>query len=327
MGETGPKKNVQKILEEYIIPNSHLLTMERIHQGFFNEDREFTTWNAVRDEYKTKEWTADEVSEFAKVAKRIVESGSYQVPETYFHLNHPDEFTLSTIEEELERTPYDDSKEGEDREGFDYEYSENGVRGRYVYADVDTELSYSGNLNYIVQEGAIEFSMDPEKGLLILHSTKVTDVQKIKSIMSDKTNFDISVCGPLTSYPQEAKGKVLEFCSTFPNEVTEGEPSILQINELRFYNPRSEEEEQSIKNINFEGRDIVDLPEVESQREDGRIIIRAIADLNYDDHTYEMTVAGTGTMGYAKLDGVRNFERIEPLMTDLRERYLEHLAF
>jgi hypothetical protein len=140
-----------ELIEEYISPGNHLLTMERIHKNTFDEEIEFNRWDQAINEYRTRDWSTDEIQKFARISKQIVENSSGSIPESYFSIHEPDDISIGYVCNELDRIQYDPDAEGEEMEGFEYEVNDGIIEGRYVYVDVETEVYYSGDTDNLTK--------------------------------------------------------------------------------------------------------------------------------------------------------------------------------
>ncbi len=304
--------------------------MERIHRSYFGEEVEFTSWSDAYEDYHNRNWSEHEARDFVRQCKQIVE-GPGDLPETYFKIIDPENIDLQTVEEELSDIAYDPDAEGSDREGFEYRIVDGEVDGRYIYTDVETQVSFSGGVNDYVSEGAIEFRIDPSQNLLILETTRVVEVQKAKSYFN-RTNFNIVVCRNLTAMPDDAVDRVNSFIDSFAEEVEEEGPTLLSVDGVKLHNPpnmrddEEDEEEVSLKNIDFNGSNVREHPEIRDHLDRNWIIKNIEAAVHYDDSLFTLKMAGTEVMGYSKIEDVNNYDKGNELINEVRSRYLEHIA-
>ncbi|QCW04194.1 hypothetical protein [Natrinema pallidum] len=321
----GPQETVERIIEEYIRPNSHLLTMERIHEVFTGEKMSAKSWSEIRQLYMRKDWTDDKVREFGKVAKQIVEQESYSLSESYFDI-HQEDVSIASIEEELSNNPYQSNASRKNRNGFEYVVENGKINGRYIYTDVDIDLSYSGEITRMISEGAIEFSIYPEENLLVLKSTSVVDVQKTKAIFAKETSFDISVCGQLTAVPDQATDRIIEFINSFDTNIRPDSPvpTLISVTEVGLYNP-STNEEVNIEGAIIDGGELRSHPQVNTLLENGCEIDKISIEVMFRQSSFEVTIAGTSMMGYARIDGIKDHQRGLHLMDYIREKYLTYI--
>lgn len=330
-GSTDLTDRIINLIEQYIRP-ANLLTMERIHKNVFDEKVEFTRWDQVFNKYRDYNWTREEVQKFVRISKQIVENSSGSIPESYFSIIEPDDISLEYISNELDRIPYDQDAEGEEKEGFVYKENNGIIEGRYVYVDVETEVYYSGDTDNLVKEGAIEFRLIPEKKLLIVESTKVADIQKAQSYFQKKTNLELKVCGDLTVYQNtdEPVRRIDSFRESFSEsrEETDDEPVLLRIDNIQLRDPTisDEPDDQTIEKIDFDGRSLAEHEEIRDYTDDGWIIKGFEAPVFYDGNNYELKVSGNEVMGYVRIKNVKDFEQGRELVDKLRQRYLEHIA-
>jgi hypothetical protein len=323
---------VINLIEQYIRPTNNLLTMERIHKNVFEEKVEFTRWEHVFNKYRGYDWTSDEIKNFVRISKQIVENSSASISESYFRIIEPDDISVEYVSNELDRTPYKQDAEGEEKEGFVYEVNDGVIEGRYVYVDVETEVYYSGDTEDLVKEGAIEFRLIPEQKLLIVESTRVSDIQKAESYFQKKTNLEIKVCGDLTVYrdTDEPVRRIDSFRESFSEsrEEADDEPVLLRIDNIQLRDPTVSEDpdDETIEKIDFDGRSLAEHEEVRDYTDDGWIIKGFEAPVFYNGNNYDLKMSGNEVMGYVRIKNVNDFEQGRKLVDKLRHRYLEHIA-
>jgi hypothetical protein len=325
-----------EIVEEYIEPGSHYIAMERVHRNTFDEDVSFDGFDEAKQEYRRKDWDLNTLRDFAAEARQVVEGGDGYISETYFDILKPETPSKEYIREEFDNIPYQADEKSEDRAGFQYEELEDEIDGRYVYVDIDTNISYSGRVNRLVDEGSLEFRILPEEKILILQSTSVIDVQKTKSIISKKTNLEIGVSGDLTALDHDlAASRIDDFRDSFLSEEEAGDvaedPVLIRVDDLEIHRPEIEaenggEDEEILTGIDFEGIAIADHPEVRARIDEGWMIKKLECRVRYKEALFNVTVAGTSVMGYAKISNFTSRPKARELMTDIREKFQENLT-
>ena len=196
---TKPQK-ILDLIDQYVEPHKdgNVLVLKMAHENVFGESPDFETFADAREEYRNKSWGDKEFKRFVAEVKRAIEGNPAMLPETYFIITKPQNPSLKTIKKQLDERQYDPTKTGEERAGFQYREVDDEIDGRYIYVDVDTSASYSGDVNKPVTESAVEFRINPSRNLLIIESTSIVKVQKSKSIFRRKTGLDIQVAGDLT---------------------------------------------------------------------------------------------------------------------------------
>lgn len=335
----------QKILElidEYVLPHKdgNILALEMAHNYVFGEKPGFDGYADAREEYKNRDWSKSEFEWFVAECKRVVETNQSMIPESYFIIVTPENPTLKTIKSQLDEKPYQPEASGKDRAGFHYTESNRHIDGRYIYVDVDTNVTYSGDVNNPVTESAIEFKILPEKNLLIVESSSVVKVQKAKSIFRKNTGLDITIAGDLTLFDnKEAADRVEMFRKSFaPRDSTDqNEPALVEVHDLQLKNPTStgsaveddddnDEIKMKLTDIDFEGTDIAEHPKVRSEIEDGWIIKRLSANVRYKQELMNVTIAGNSVLGYTKIENFTSRAKAEELSEDVRNRYLKFIA-
>lgn len=325
------EERVESILLEYLknSPSVHLISARRIYRNLTGDEIEFSQWGDAVEEFQELEWDGERIRELAELSKQVAQGGETRRSETYFNIVEPTDISVDYIVDEFSRQPYDPEMSGQERDGFKWDIEENWIEGQYIYTDVDTELSFSGDVKNLESEGFIEFRVHPEQNLVILESTSVVDVQKTKGYFGRKTNLEISVCGPLTTYPDDAVEMVNNFLDTFEEgrqDPDSDEPGLLQIDEVRMHYPHSDTEDEPLEGIDFKGDDIGDHPDVAERISNGWIIKGFSAPIDYKNYQFVLTVAGTGTMAYAKVEGSSLDQRkASELLEIVRERYMDTL--
>ncbi|NUC72516.1 hypothetical protein HTZ84_09380 [Haloterrigena sp. SYSU A558-1] len=283
--------------------------------------------------------------------KEVVDEGVTRIPESYFDITEIT--TLDGITSELDRnllgeqnglslsdevseladvdlTQLNTEQPGRSavsdaRHGFDYEVDGDTITGRYVYTDVQRDITPNGQVERLVSEGSIPFRIIPHLNLLIVETTSVIDVQKTKSAFNKNTNMDIVVCGDITAVYEDAPEMMDTFRSSFADQDGDpDEPKVLGTDVVQLYNPHGDSENE-VKKIDLEGQNIAGHPLIEERLEDDYIIKGLTTTIDFEDSIFEVAVAGTGTMGYAKIEGVGEYEKGQRLMNEVRSRYLRHL--
>ena len=335
-------QKILDLIDEYVEPHKDgsVLALNVAHEYVFGENPNFELYADAREEYSNRNWSDREFKRFVAETKRVVENNQSMVPETYFIITKPENPSTKTIKAQLDDQKYDPDATGKDRAGFQYREVDGEIDGRYIYVDVNTSVTYSGDVEQPVTESAIEFRIVPSRDLVILQSTSVVKVQKAKSIFRKKTGLDITVAGDLTLFDnEEAAERVEKFRDSFePRDSQDREkPAIIQVFDLRLENPTSagnspedDDDDDEIKmeltDIDFEGTDIADHPKVRDEIDNGWIIKRLSANVRYQTEVMEVTIAGTSMMGYAKVENFTSRDRAEELEEDVRERYLKYIA-
>ena len=326
--QSSPLDRVIRVISEFVEENGHLLTMERIHRNFFDEDVEFVSWSEVYEDYRNRDWTDEKARDFVRLSKEIVE-GVDDIPETYFKIVEPDNITLDLVVSELSEHPYNENGDGKERDGFEFDVIDGVVDGRYIYTDIDTVVTYSGGVDDYISEGAVEFRIDPKKDLLILESTSVINVQKLKSYIK-KTDLLPVVCIDLTSRPDSAVERINSFIDSFPEDVDASGPSLLQVDQVTMHNPTEKEsgddDDTYLDKLDFEGRNIRGHPDIQDHLSKGWIMKGLVAAVQFENSIFEVSVSGNQVMGYAKVGSVKDYDKGERLIKKIRNRYLEHIA-
>lgn len=315
-----PIERIQRIITDYIKPNSHLLAMERIHQNFRGEDEEFNNWTEVLDIYRNINITNEDVREFAQLAKQIVE-GIDEISETYFRILAPNKSDLESITEELDRAQYRPNAAEGDRDGFQYEVQNNNINGRYIYTDISTEISPTGEVNKLISEGSIEFKIVPDDNVLITETTSVVDVQKIKSYFKKRTNISVHVYENLAIKPDIAVDLFNEFIDSIEHRLSSKGCEFLGVKAVSLHNPFDDETE--LRQASFEGNNVQDHPEVRNLIEEGWIPRGGEIIVQFKGQFYDVSFSANRVMSYVKIENIKDYELAKQLMDEMRELFLD----
>jgi hypothetical protein len=102
------------------------------------------------------------------------------------------------------------------------------------------------------------------------------------------------------------------------------EPVLLEIMEVKMYNPTTNED-RPIKRADFEGiSDIFENEQVEELRSDGWFTRGIGAKIAYKDRIYKVTVSGNSKLGYVKVEDIADMEIGRELHQIIRNRYLDN---
>jgi len=314
--EIGFKDQVEDIVYKYLQPNLTLLGAERLQRSLEEEEVSFQQWEQVADYYRRKQWNRQEVKEFTKLAKDFVESGSTSISETYFRLVGGIA-NRDRILEELDRFPYEEDAKGEAREGFQYEKTDNGsIVGRYIEVDIDTDLSWSGELVELMTERAIEFEINSNHDILIVKSASVIDVQKAKSIFSKKIDLQIT---PLAQFTQ---GRFENDVDSFFEDIDSGnQREVIRVDSITLQEESSDSE---ISRIELEGNDVYRSPTVRDRLDEGWTIQNVTGLVRYNGEVFKVKIGLSTMMSYAKVMDIQNYQQGRELMGDVRDIFITH---
>ncbi|MCF2208643.1 hypothetical protein KVP02_13455, partial [Halobacterium salinarum] len=294
-----------------------LLGAERLQRSL-EEEKEvsFQRWDEVAEYYRQKEWSKKEVRKFSRLAKDFVERGSTSISEAYFLLSNG-EYNRDHILAELDRFPYDKEAKGQAREGFQYERMDDGsIVGQYIEADIKTDLSWSGELIEMVSERSVGLEIDPNTHLLIVKSTSIIDVQKVRSIFSKKIDLEIS---PLS---QLAKENLDQRVDSFFEEIgSSKERDLVRIDSIT---PRQEDPKSEIRKIELKGDDVYQSLPVKEKLESGCVIQNATGLVRYDDETFKIKIGLSERMSYTKIEDIQTYIKGKKLMNELRKIFINN---
>lgn len=146
-----------EVVKEYIRQKEGLRTMEKIHQRVFDEDKTFSTWSSVIDEYSSLEWNEELKQEFMLTSRNLVEGGLDRIPETYFDIKQPRDLSNSWIHNQFTDKESDEATDSE----FRYEVRDGIFHVVYVYSNSDLSITTTGKVIRQSSEDTIQFRIDP----------------------------------------------------------------------------------------------------------------------------------------------------------------------
>ncbi|ARS90786.1 hypothetical protein B1756_14360 [Natrarchaeobaculum aegyptiacum] len=315
--------------------------MERLYRNITGESAEFSTFDEAEEAFLDVDWDDNILLEFVDQVKQIVEKGENRISETYFDIIEPDSISTAFLERELSDPAYDPDAEGEEKDGFEYQVADNGnIRGRYVYTDVTTNLTFNGEIQPTMSDGFIQFEIDPDKRLLIIKSTSVIDVQKARKYFNNKTSIDFAPAADYTTHTDGAVDRINNFLAEFHDGIPSDDqdvPGLLQVDTIKLedtsVDSSDEEDEdeddngQQLENIQFEGHDIKNDDEVQSYLGDDSpwVIKKLEAEIYYEGDNFKVTIGTTSMMSYGKVSDSTDWQATSELSSMVREWFLEHL--
>lgn len=343
-GVDSYEERVTNVFQDYIRPNRvHLITVERVYENLTGDSIEFSEFEEAVDAFTEIDWDDDTLLEFVDQIKQIVEKGENKVSETYFDIIEPDSISTASIERELSDPTYNPDASGEDKEGFEYKVADNGnIRGRYVYTDVTTNLTFNGEIQPTTNDGFIQFEIDPDRDLLIIKSTSVIDVQKSRRYFNNKTSIEFAPSADYTTHTDGSTERINDFLAEFhegiPSEDQDG-PGLLQVDTLKLEDTSADSEEdgegeddeddngQQLENIQFEGHNIKNDEEVQSYLGDDSpwVIKKLEAEIYYEGDDFKVTIGTTGMMSYGKVSDSTDWQAITELSDMVREWFMQNL--
>lgn len=268
-GSKTYEEKVTNVLQNYAKPNrTHLITISRIYENITNDSVQFSSFDEAIESFTYIEWDDDTLLKFVDQIKQVVEKGGNRISETYFDITEPDTISTSFIERELSEPAYDPNEDGEKKEGFEYQVSDDGnIHGRYVYTDITTNLTFSGEIQPTMSDGFVQFEIDPARSLLIIKSTSVVDIQKSRRYFGEKTSISFAPSADYTTHIDGAIERINNFLSEFHNGIpseNKNIPGLMQVSTIKLEDTSgdSDDEEddddnrQQVDNIQFEGHDI-----------------------------------------------------------------------
>lgn len=332
------QEKVIEVLRDYVQANrTHTATIERIYRNVTGDSIELSNYDEAEEAFSEIDWSDSLLLEYVDQVKQVVEKGENRVPETYFDIVEPDSFSLDYIKEQLSEPKYNPDKSGEEKEGFRIQIRDGKVHGRYVYIDVDTKLTFSGEIQPTTSDGFIQFEIDPDNKLLIIKSTSVIDIQKSRKYFDRKTSFEIAPSADYTTHTDGSVERINDFLSKFHDGIpSDGDevPGLLQVDTIKLEDtsPESDDDEEetdghNIENIQFEGHDIKNDDEVQSYLgpDTPWVIKKLEAEIYYKGEKFKVTIGTTGMMSYSKVSDSTDWDASTDLSQSVRKWFLEDL--
>lgn len=210
------QKDIRRVINEYISPDSTLTTMKGIHEELTGESRTFTRWEDVEQRYLQMDWDGDKFQRFLELSRDFVEGDTETSSESYFDIVEPEDDLADTIISELSARQATEAGDLGMEEGFVHRVRDDGViQGTYYYASISIEITAEPDIRRQPSPKAISFRIHPENKLLIIETTHPAHVQKIQSVFNNETAVEVNICGDLTVFPSQADESVISFINSF----------------------------------------------------------------------------------------------------------------
>jgi hypothetical protein len=287
--------------------------MERIHRAVFDDDIEFTAWQDAIDIYSDKEWNENLLRRFAVRAKEIVEASESSISESYYLLKDGAE----SIQAELDRSPYSPDDAGTDRDGFEYSVEGRKIIGRYIYSDISTEITYSGNISRVISENSVRFEINKTNGLFIVNTISVIKNQKIKKAINNLTNTKLKRINLVGDNNKNYDS----FISEISGNNSGNSISLIQIGEVKMTNLQESDDVQQME-LNMESESL-SHPEIKNRINDNWRISNMSLRVGYAGNLFELRTGSNSKMCYMSVDNVTEFERGEQLVRKTRPLFLD----
>jgi len=215
----GYQQDVRRVINEYIQPDSTLATMKGIHRELTGEAQDFTRWEDVEMEYLQMDWDDEAYQRFLELSREFVEGDTETTSESYFDIVEPREDLSETITSELAAREVTESEDLGVEEGFVHRVRDDGIiEGTYYYSNVSIEITAEPDIRRQPSPKAINFRIDPDERLLIVETTYPAHIQKLQAIFNNETTIEVTICGDLTVFPDQADERVTSFINAFRDE-------------------------------------------------------------------------------------------------------------
>ena len=215
----GYQRDVRRVINEYIQPDSTLATMEGIHRELTGEAKDFTRWEDVEMSYLQRDWDDESYRRFLELSREFVEGDTETTSESYFDIVEPEEDLSETVVSELSAREATESDDLGVEEGFVHRERDDGIiEGTYYYSNVSIEITAEPDIRRQPSPKAINFRIDPDERLLIVETTYPAHVQKIQAVFNNETAIGVTICGDLTVFPSQADERVTSFINAFRDE-------------------------------------------------------------------------------------------------------------
>lgn len=213
------QRNIRRVINEYIRPDSTLATMEGIHRELTGEAKDFTRWDDVEMLYLQRDWDDESYRRFLVLSREFVEGDTETTSESYFDIVEPEEDLSETVISELSAMEATEIEDLGVEEGFVHRERDDGIiEGTYYYSNISIEITAEPDIRRQPSPKSINFRINPEKRLLIVETTYPAHVQKIQSIFNKETSIGVAICGDLTVFPSQADERVISFINAFRDE-------------------------------------------------------------------------------------------------------------
>jgi len=213
------QKDIRRVINEYIRPDSTLATMEGIHSELTGESRDFTRWDDVEKTYLQMEWDGETYHRFLELSREFVEGNTETTSESYFDIVEPEDDLAETVINELSAREASESEDLRVEEGFVYrERDDRVIEGTYYFSTVSIEITAEPDIRRQPTPKSINFRIDPSERLLIVETTYPAHVQKIQSVFNNETAIGVTICGDLTILPGQADKSIISFINEFRDE-------------------------------------------------------------------------------------------------------------
>jgi len=213
------QRDVRRVINEYIRPDSTLATMEGIHKELTGEAKDFTRWEDVEISYLQRDWDDESYQRFLELSREFVEGDTETTSESYFDIVEPEEDLRETVINELSAREAAESEDLGVEEGFVHRERNDGIiEGTYYYSNVSIEITAEPDIRRQPTPKSINFRIDSEERLLIIETTYPAHVQKIQAVFNNETAIEVTICGDLTVFPSQADERVISFINAFRDE-------------------------------------------------------------------------------------------------------------
>lgn len=318
------ERKVKDAIKDYVMPNEHLLAMQRIHEEFTGEKEEFNRWDEVTEVYSELEWNKERVTEFLSICKRVVDANSGSLSESYFRLHNVED--IDDLLSEFSQREYTPEAKGKAKEGFRYTQKGSRIDGKYIYVDINTEVTFSGEIEYMLSEGSIGFTVDFRNQLLIINSSSVVDVQKTKSIFKKYMSAGLSVYYPVVEYSEKMTERYSSMIERISDELT-----IREITAVNLHTPQGEgssDELNTISEIEFQGGIAPEIgirssSEIAEKLDQGWYIKQLKVKVLEEGELVNVTIGVSEMMNYSKVENYRSRESGNLVQQQVREAFTE----
>ena len=317
-GPNSLEQKVRKVIRDYVMPKENILAMKRIHAEFMSEQAPFDSWDEAVEFYTSLEWNRERLSEFLSICKRVVEESEGKSAETYFrviNIDDPDDL-IGTFDER----EYSPDLAGESREGFRYDRSDDVIDGEYIYVDVNTQLTFGGEIQDLVTEGSITFTLDLQREILVLHSSSAVDVQRTKSIFNEYTTVSLLVY----YHPGLDIQSNTQRFNTFIDGLEDRGLTVREAISVKL-TKYSEDEVSALTELEYSGdfdsiESITANSEIREKIDQGWLIKSIKIKVHYQDELMSVTVASSNMMCYTKVEDymkVGNGRAVQDIVRDV----------
>lgn len=321
MGTNNPSAEAERIVQEYLKGTVTLASVSEIYESITDNEEDFGRWDKAAKECSDIDWSSNPYSEFRELARKAVEAERDTTSESYFQSDSIAQLSGSRLLRILsDGMWFSDSA----IETFNPQEVGGVIRGELVYDKPTTSISRDYTVRKFSRKRAVEYEMDKSDGVVRVSSAG-SKAQRLRGILNNKVGLKVDILGNLTTLPNQANDKVQNFQDEFNGGIA-NDIAVKRYNKANLYSPNIQTQE--IENLNYKARrgDILDNPEIKDRLDNGWIVQGFTMQVGYKSNNYEISVAGTRQISYARVDKISNYYHGKEIMEILQKCFLKHFG-